>query len=111
MRQARTTIKIALHKGPLALFGDSKYKTGAIYSIAPATQWAAKVLAPDDPNVDRYWNLFHLIANGSELIVHLNGKKISQGTLPSQKLSSGLIGLQFHTGRIQFRNLKLKPLP
>jgi hypothetical protein len=96
---------------PKAIFGDSRFKTGAVYGVASATQWAAKMLAPDDPNVDRYWNLFHIVADGNHIAVRLNGRLVCQATLPAQKPSSGFVGFQFHTGRVQFRNLKLKTLP
>ncbi|MCC5605506.1 DUF1080 domain-containing protein [Nostoc sp. CHAB 5834] len=98
---------------PQAIFGDSLFKTGAIYGLAPATQWAAKALAPDgDDTANRYWNTFHITANSDKVTVRLNGKQVSEGIIPTPlKRLSGFIGLQFHTGRVQFRNLRIKPLP
>lgn len=96
---------------PQAIFGDSRFKTGAVYGVAPAIQWAAKMLAPDDPNADRYWNFFHIVADGNQVGVSLNGRLVCQTALPAHKQRSGFIGFQFHTGRVQFRNLKLKMLP
>lgn len=98
---------------PQAIFGDSSFKTGAIYGLAPATQWAAKALAPDgNDTANRYWNTFHITAKGNKVTVRLNGKQVSEGIIPTPlKRLSGFIGLQFHTGRVQFRNLLIKPLP
>jgi choline dehydrogenase-like flavoprotein len=98
---------------PQAIFGDSLFKTGAIYGLAPATQWAAKALAPDgNDTANRYWNTFHVTAQDNKVTVRLNGKQVSEGIIPTPlKPLSGFIGLQFHTGRVQFRNLRIKPLP
>ncbi|MEM8723759.1 MAG: family 16 glycoside hydrolase [Cyanobacteria bacterium P01_G01_bin.39] len=93
---------------PPAIFGNSKYKTGSIYGVSPATQWAAKVVAPEGDTTNRYWNLYHIIAKGRKVIVSLNGKKVSESTLPPEKLNEGFIGFQFHTGKVWFRNLWLK---
>ena len=97
---------------PKAIFGDSLYKTGAIYGIAPARQWASKVLAPDgNATAERYWNVYQITARGKEVSVRLNGKLVSSTlALPEATLPEGYIGFQFHTGRVQFRNLKIKAL-
>jgi choline dehydrogenase-like flavoprotein len=94
---------------PPAIFGDSRHKTGAIYGVAPATQWAATVLAPDGPATsERYWNTYQIKAKGNSISVSLNGKSVCDALLPLSKRLSGFIGLQFHTGRVQFRNLQLR---
>lgn len=91
-----------------SVFGDSRYKTGALYGVAPASQWAANVASPDGPNLgSRYWNTFEVSARGKAVRVILNGKVICNADVPAPKRLSGYIGLQFHTGRVQFRNLRL----
>jgi len=96
---------------PQAIFGNPRYKTGAIYGIAPATQWAGTVPAPDGAQTaERYWNVYQIKAQGNRVSVRLNGKPVCTGQLPVAKRASGFIGLQFHTGRVQFRNLKVKTL-
>jgi len=92
-----------------SVFGDSRYKTGAIYEVAPAIRWAANVASPDGPNLgDRYWNIYEISARGRNIRVVLNGKLVCQADIPTSKNLKGFLGLQFHTGRLQFRNLRLR---
>lgn len=97
------------NRNPQAIFGDSRYKTGAVYGVAPATRWAAQALAPDGV-ADRYWNTYRIQAAGSRIAVKLNGKLVCEAVLPPGKRASGFLGFQFHTGRVQFRNLLLKTI-
>jgi len=98
------------NRNPASIFGDSLYKTGAVYGVAPATQWAGAVLAPDgDSTAERYWNTYQISLVGNQVTVKLNGKITVDGaTLPPGKNAAGFIGLQFHTGRVQFRNLQVR---
>ena len=91
---------------PRAIFGDSRFKTGAVYGIAPARQWAAKALSPE--GTDSYWNEFRIKVAGSQVEVRLNGKLVCQTVLPPSKVHPGFFGLQFHTGKVQFRNIRIK---
>jgi choline dehydrogenase-like flavoprotein len=92
-----------------SIFGDSRFKTGAIYGIVAAKQWAANVGSPDGAGLgDRYWNTYEISASGTDVSVTLNGKPVCKADMPPEKRSSGFIGLQFHTGRVQFRNLRLR---
>jgi choline dehydrogenase-like flavoprotein len=98
-------------RNPASIFGDSRHKTGAIYGVAPATQWAGTVLAPDGPaTVERYWNAYQIKAKGTSITVRLNGKIVCDAVLPSSKRLDGFMGLQFHTGRVQFRNLRIRKI-
>lgn len=99
------------NRTPQAIFGNARCKTGAIYGIAAATQWAGTVLAPDGAQTaERYWNVYQIKAQGNQVSVRLNGKPVSNGQLPDTKQASGFIGFQFHTGRVQFQNLRVKTL-
>lgn len=93
-----------------SVFGDSHYKTGAVYGQAPATQWAAKVAAPDRALDQFYWNRMEVSLSGRRCRVWLNSKSVCDANIPNSKRSSGFIGLQFHTGRVQFRNLQLRDI-
>jgi hypothetical protein len=98
-------------RNPQAIFGNSRYKTGAIYGIAQAGQWAGTVPAPDgDATAGSYWNVYQIRAQGNQISVRLNGKPVSNGQMPPAKNATGFIGFQFHIGRIQFRNLQINPL-
>jgi len=91
-----------------AIFGDSMYKTGAVYAVKAASQWASKILAPEGNSTsDRYWNTYHIKVLGSDVLVHLNGKNVCQANIAG-KNTKGFLGFQFHTGKVQFRNFKLK---
>jgi choline dehydrogenase-like flavoprotein len=95
-----------------SIFGNSRFKTGAIYEVAPAKQWAANVASPDAPDLDnRYWNAYEISTRGKNIRVVLNGKLVCEADVPTGKRLSGFLGLQFHTGRVQFRNLRINQLP
>ena len=57
------------------------------------------------------WHTFLLTANGSELTVTLDGKEIAthEDTRPEAR-RSGYIGLQKNAGKVEFKNIALKPL-
>ncbi len=61
-----------------------------------------------DP-VDADWHSYHVTVDGAQVTVVLDGQQIIQYTDP-QPLRRGPIGLQFNTGEIAFRNIRLKPL-
>ncbi len=66
------------------------------------------------------WNQYHIIAKGRQITVELNGEKIVDANLDDYKdhakkhpgilRTTGCIGLQSHTDRVEFRNIYLKPL-
>jgi choline dehydrogenase-like flavoprotein len=91
-----------------SIFGSSAFKTGALYGVAAATQWAANVASPDGAGLgDRYWNTYEISARGKHISVKLNGRTVCDADAPPTKRLRGFLGLQFHTGRVQFRNLRL----
>lgn len=55
------------------------------------------------------WHTFDVTAKGGHFIVKLNGETILDYTDPNP-LGKGYIGLQHNQGKIEFRNVKLKPL-
>jgi hypothetical protein len=91
---------------PPAIFGDSRYKTGAVNGVASARQWAAKVLSPEGS--DEYWNELHIKLQNNTVEVKLNGKPVCNATLPAAKVHSGLFGLRFQTGKVQFKNIRIR---
>ncbi|MHB1037089.1 MAG: 3-keto-disaccharide hydrolase [Pirellulales bacterium] len=55
------------------------------------------------------WQTFEVTAQGGHFLVRLNGKPAVDYTDP-KPLGRGHIGLQLNQGRVEFRNIKLKPL-
>ena len=55
------------------------------------------------------WQTFDVTAEGGHFVVKLGGQVVLDYTDPAP-LGRGYIGLQFNTGKIEFRNVKLKPL-
>lgn len=55
------------------------------------------------------WQQAEITAEGAHFTVKLNGQTVCDYTDP-KPLGRGYLGLQFRTGKIEFRNLKLKPL-
>lgn len=55
------------------------------------------------------WRTFTVKAEGGHFTVGLDGRTVLDYT-DSRPLARGFIGLQFNKGRVEFRNVKLKPL-
>lgn len=55
------------------------------------------------------WQSFEVTADGGRFTVKLDGEVVLRYTDPKPP-GRGLIGLQFRTGKIQFRSVKLRPL-
>ena len=54
------------------------------------------------------WHSYHVTIDGADVTVVLDGEQILEYIDP-QPLERGPIGLQFNTGEIAFRNIRLKP--
>jgi len=95
---------------PQSVFGGFKERTGAIYTLASATQGTSKVIrprfTPDGP-----WNVYEITAQDSSIIVRLNGVEVSTADIAAPRLTEGYLALQCHTEIVQFRNIRIKELP
>jgi hypothetical protein len=89
--------------------------TGAIYHVAAPLRRASK------PGGE--WNAIEIAAQGRQVVVTLNGKKIQDADLDRPlrdpaiakehtglARTTGHIGLQSHTDRVEFRNIRIKEL-
>ncbi len=54
------------------------------------------------------WNTYEITAEGSHIVVHLNGTLVAD--LEDESYASGAIALQNNGGLIRFRNVQVKPL-
>ena len=55
------------------------------------------------------WQTFEVSADGGHFLVKLDGQLVLDYTDP-KPLGRGFIGLQLNSGKVEFRNVKLKPL-
>jgi hypothetical protein len=78
---------------------DQTYRTGGIVGLAPPL---ATVSAGEQ------WNTYLIRAEGDRLYVVLNGK-VTVDTTDSE-LESGYIGLQWGSGILSFRNVRIREL-
>jgi len=95
--------------------------TGAIYKIKTLGT------APGQQNYQNnqqlaagLWHRYEIEVSGQTYIVRLNGQEVTRfirdnadamrGKPPSVDPNSGFIGLQTHTGRVAFANIRLKPI-
>jgi hypothetical protein len=89
--------------------------TGSIYHVVAPTQRAGKPAGQ--------WNALEIRADGRQIVVVLNGKKIVDADLdrclkdpavarehPGLTRTTGRIGLQSHSERVEFRALRIKEL-
>ncbi|KAM3090423.1 family 16 glycoside hydrolase [Phormidesmis sp. 146-35] len=97
-------------RNPRSVFGGFREKTGAIYTLAPATQGMSKVIRPRF-TLDGPWNVFEITAQDSSIVVSLNGTEVSRTNIAAPRLTEGYLALQCHTEIVQFRNIRLKELP
>jgi len=78
----------------------------------PALGDAAELKALLKPND---WNTLHIIARGNQVVQLVNGRVMSALLDEDEqgRATAGLLGLQIHMGppmRVEFRNLRIKPL-
>ena len=111
---------------PHSFYGHPLNKTGAVYGVFPARRVAQRVVGPRGSSRSGLWNSYEIRAEGANISVLLNGRLVSSGTLPRLqaanapnapnadplfKRADGFIGLQCHTEVIQYRNIRIQPLP
>ena len=82
---------------------DALHQTGAIYTFAPSTHIASKPAGQ--------WNTYVIEANRDNIRVTLNGEVVTDFTVDGSRPPAGHIGLQNHTGKVQFRNILIRSLP
>jgi len=97
-------------RSPQSVFGGFREKTGAIYTLAPASQGASKVIRPRF-TLDGPWNVYEITVQGSLIVVALNGTEVSKTSIAAPRLTEGYLALQCHTEIVQFRNIRIKELP
>jgi hypothetical protein len=110
---------------PNSFAGSPLHKTGAVYAVFPARQWAARVVGPRGTPFTGLWNTLQVVLKGADIRVALNGRLVSEGTFAAlqpagaanapnpdhtRKRTDGYIGLQSHTEVVQFRNIRIKEL-
>jgi choline dehydrogenase-like flavoprotein len=89
-------------------FGSAWHRTGAVYGRAPARVWAQK--APSADNSAGFWNEYRITARAKNVSVELNGRLASVAELPAPLAVPGFIALQYHTGKVQFRSIRIRRL-
>ncbi|MEO8097761.1 MAG: DUF1080 domain-containing protein [Acidobacteriota bacterium] len=78
---------------------DQTYATGSIVNVAP----------PSTPmKTAGKWNTFEITAQGTHLVVTLNGTKTVD--VRNDKFPAGAIGLQYAAGVVKFRSVQIRPL-
>jgi len=103
----------------IQLLDDANWKglrpaqfTGSIYDVVPASKHVCKPFGE--------WNTIRIVAKGRHVTVEHNGVEIVDANLDDHKdradkhpgllRDQGHLGLQSHDGRVEFRNLFVKPL-
>jgi hypothetical protein len=86
-------------------------RTGSIYGVVPPSKDALKPAGE--------WNSYRIVAKGRRITVELNGTQIVDANLDDYKDKAkdhpgllhekGHLGLQSHDGRVEFRNIYVKP--
>jgi hypothetical protein len=86
--------------------------TGSIYGVVPPSKDVTRPIGE--------WNKYRITAKGRRVTVELNGTVIVDANLddykehfkahPGLKRDKGHLGLQSHDGRVEFRNIYVKPL-
>jgi hypothetical protein len=81
------------------------HQTGAVYALAPSSTVASKPAGQ--------WNTFEIEATSAQIKVTLNGQLVTTYPIPANdgRRREGHIGLQCHTGNVQFKNVMISSLP
>ncbi len=82
---------------------DNPFPTG---SLVERVKVNTETIGDLDPNE---WHKLHAHVDGQKVRVWLNGVEAADYK-DDGKLSSGLIGLQFREGKVQFRNIRVRPM-
>ena len=84
---------------------DPAHQTGAVYALAPSSKIASKPAGQ--------WNTYEIEATSGSIKVTLNGKLVTNYAIPADTMRgrAGHVGLQDHTGNVQFRNVMIRALP
>lgn len=101
--------------------GSPWHKTGSVYGVFPARQWAAKAVQPRGSGKGPFWNRCEIEVKNATIKVRVNQMLVAQGrfsallpfSAPSAgtaKRAEGYIGLQCHTEVVQFQNIRIKEL-
>ena len=71
-----------------------------------------KRIKPESPVLgDGEWHSFHVRLEGPKVVVQFDGQQVLEYTdTTSKPLTTGRLGLQMNGGKIEFRNIYLKPL-
>lgn len=78
---------------------DQTYRTGSIVNLAEPAEFVY---------TGGQWNRYLITADGNRLQVTLNGRNMVD--VEDAEFSSGPIALQYGTGDVRFRNVRLRPL-
>lgn len=77
----------------------------------PTGSFVERATVQDVPAVDGDWHSFHVTCDGEKLVVKLDDVMVHDLTDDTEfGRQDGMIGLQYRTGRIAFRNIFVKPL-
>jgi len=81
------------------------HQTGAVYALAPSSMIASKPAGQ--------WNTFEIEGTSTFIKVTLNGQLVTNYSIPANdaRQREGHIGLQCHTGNVQFQNVMIRSLP
>src|SRR5205823_6771728 len=79
---------------------DASYGTGAIVDVAKVDPM---------PKAAGKWNTYEITAQGSHLVVVLNGQKTAD-VQDSKHNAGGPLALQYGSGVVKFRKVQIKPL-
>ncbi|MGQ9576830.1 MAG: 3-keto-disaccharide hydrolase [Thermoguttaceae bacterium] len=92
-------VRLNCYEVNIAQQADDPFPTGSLVG--------RKRAKPAKPRGD--WQSLQIAADGGHFLVQLDGKTLLEYTDP-KPVPRGHIGLEFRTGKIEFRNVKLKPL-
>lgn len=96
--------------------GMDKNRTGAVYDITVGGGAGQQQYQRGPALQPGAWNDYEVTVAGDTYTVRLNGQQTTaftntdsyRGKSPAQEPRSGFIGLQAHTGRVAFRNIRIR---
>lgn len=98
--------------------GADRHRTGAVYNIDLGAQLGQQTYTRPAALVPGQWNDYEIEVRGDTYRVRLGGADTAvftntdgyRGKPVTADPASGFLGLQAHTGRVAFRNIRIKEL-
>jgi hypothetical protein len=99
--------------------GLDLHRTGAVYNIPIGINPGEQNYQQPGFPLNTSWHTYEITVQGDQYTVSLDGLQtttfintdVTRGKAPSADANFGYVGIQAHSGRVAFKNIRIKSLP